>query len=130
MPTLHCDHTSVLSYSHVGVKLAHVFALVDRHHADQRQSEAVAGGLPCALTPGFGAGVVVMTGFIFKHPREPFDIHLGGTGGLARQRHVVAAPRPQHLRHRVQLHSAPRWNREGEQGLIPGPKLSEVQSLT
>lgn len=75
MLTLHCDHASFLSYSHVGVKLAHVFALVDRLHAES-QSEAVAGGLPCTLTPGFGAGVVVMTGFIFEHPREPFDIHV------------------------------------------------------
>lgn len=129
MLTSHRDHTSVQSHSHVGVQLAHVLALVDRHHADQGQSEAAAGGRGRALAPGFGAGVVVMTAFILKHPREPFDVHLGGTGGLARQRHVVAAPRAQHLRHRPQLHSAPHWNREGQQGLKPGPRLSEVQSI-
>lgn len=129
MLTSHCDHASVLSDSHVGVELARVFALVERRHADHGQSEAAAGGRPGTLTPGFGAGVVVVTAFVFKNPREPFDIHLGGTGGLARQRHVVPAARAQHARFRLQLHSAPYWNREGEQGLNPGPGLSEVQSV-
>lgn len=111
--TLHRDRGLAVIYSHVGVELAQVVPLVRRHHVDQGEGEAAAGGLAQALAPGPGPLVLVPAALIFEDPGEQLDVRLRGYGGLTLQGHVGAARRGHHAGRCLQLHGAPYWSPEG-----------------